>query len=175
MFQAGYAHSDPLCNPNKLRVKGPSGRRPPSKKKPNEKEALTNGENESKAPLSISTIFSGITRNSKVSKSKEDDSISELVNSDAKNSNGKRHTLGRIDAADFDKVWFFRVPTLSHQKRKKPEESCSIIIGENNNTKTVRNTSTKTNDDTVISVGAGDIAESKERRRRRPWKMCQLL
>jgi len=171
-FQEAKELFENLVNPNKSRARGPSGRKPPTRKIKSQYSKVNNIEpNALKVPV-VKPLQLVLTRTQ--NKACESDTCV------TKPSNGEPTNIGKIDPADFDKVWFFRVPTNSFSTRKQMQDRCEDKSHENNNTtKNLFDNEVSKQDEgkTVMDKGKekeDDLAKSKNKKLK-AWKTCEIL
>eukprot|EP00092_Neocalanus_flemingeri_P032927 GFUD01035809.1.p1 GENE.GFUD01035809.1~~GFUD01035809.1.p1 ORF type:complete len:183 (-),score=62.91 GFUD01035809.1:206-754(-) len=171
-FQAANAQSKNLSNPNKSRARGPSGRKPPTRKIKSEDDQENDIEPNS---LKINVVKKTFILKGAASKKQECDACV------IKPSNGEIKNLsGKIDPADFDKVWFIRVPTVSCSTGEQIQEKCQEKSVENNNTSSnvIKNEIPKQEVDTSVldeeKEKECDLVKGK-RKKLKPWKTCEIL
>ena len=112
-----------LSNPTKERVKGPSGRRLPSKK-----AAASQDKTEIPAALRDFRSAARIVRDAEES--------DQAVTCGPEQGGSEACRQGVLDVADFDRAWFFRVPSLACQAGRRRKTSGVVVVGlrcENNN------------------------------------------
>ena len=157
-----------LNNPNKSRVKGPSGRKLPTRKRTEDEENIKSDS----SPLQES-FKSKLSRCLVQKKLPEKPEQPEPADIDI-------NQLGKINNAEFNKVWFLRVPSLSSlvdlNKKPPPESVTPTAESDNNNDVKVEdymeeeeqcdNTSNNTNSE---AQGSNKLKKSKI------WKNCQIL
>ena len=116
-----------LASTTKERVKGPQGRRLPSKKAGARKE----GEDEEEVLPAIREFRTAarLVREEREQTAREEAAASEACRQ------------GTVDLADFDRAWFLRVPSFSYQARKRRKSQMLEARCENNNKRTSTNSS----------------------------------
>ena len=170
-----------LNNPNKSRAKGPSGRKLPTRKKQDNEEV----ENKSaSSPLNDSF-------KSKLSKclvQKKQPLIPEKQKSSERSEEETDlNIIGTLNQAEFNKVWFFRVPSTSalvSDLNCKDDLDLNVVSKaktENNNVldcgqeKAIESKS----DVSIPSDNSGEDCdedtEAKVKMKKKIWKNCQIL
>jgi len=152
-----------LSNPNKSRARGPSGRKPPTRKA---HEGKNNDYEETKVKNNLKLkIFKGPSER-------------QYSNSDA--------NLGKIDPADFDKVLFFSVPTgycstlIDKQEKQEQEKHHENSVKNNNVISTNSNLKERSiqpakNEAVVEDQGQTSNLLEKKSKKLKPWKSCAIL
>lgn len=177
-FQEAKILFENLSNPNKSRTRGPAGRKPPSRKaRPQEDEYIENEAN---------SLIRSVFKHTELIVRRE-------PNVTLTNSCPREHTNkeGKIDSADFDRVWFIRVPTHScfftiKQNQGKFHEK----VVENNNSHTNMLTSEEYKKYACIpsipvcvpasipvtdkEKAESDIVQGKSKKLKH-WRSCQIL
>ena len=177
-----------LSNPTKERVKGPVGRRLPTKKAQGTKAIP---EEEQDVSAALREFRSAAKR---VREARESDEKDELEKTDEVSEMSRQ---GIVDPADFDRAWFFRVPSFSCLSTTMKSEPTELIC-ENNNMSS--NNNNNSNRDSVVThnstneevgldgggleigsrEGSSDASEGSEKKqKRRFWKSrefnCYIL
>merc|ERR1711990_860405 len=170
-----------LSNPTKERVKGPGGRRLPTKKAQGTKAIPE--EDEQDVSAALREFRSAAKR------------VREARESDEKDEVDKNHEVsdmsrqGIVDPADFDRAWFFRVPSFSCLSTTTKSEPIELICEKNNMSS--NNNNNNNNRDSVVThnstneevgldgggleigsrEGSSDASEGSEKKqKRRFWK-----
>ena len=138
--------SSQLTNPTKERVKGPSGRRLPSKKASGSKGADSSTEEEDLS--AVMREFKSAARLLREAQDSEPRPSSGVEKSEALRQ-------GTVDPADFDRAWFFRVPSFSFHTRQLDKAEVAGTRCENNN---MRNSTNIVEGGLVVVVG--EVGES---------------
>ena len=143
-----------LHNPTKARARGPSGRKPPSRKSQDNKGG--NGEG-----VKVKAI------------------ISQMKCSSEKQQPYSEQTVGKIDPADFDRVLFFCVPKHTElycptvqehsDKTNLAPQNNNILISTNQNIKEV------TEKDGMEDQSETSEMVEKRSKKLKLWKSCSLL
>ena len=154
-----------LSNPTKERVKGPMGRRLPSKKVQGTTKAI-NEEEEKEVTAALREFRTAAKR---VREARDLDEAEEKKDEAEEKkyevSSCDMSRQGVVDSADFDRAWFFRVPSFSCHTTagKRPKSETIDILCENNNMST--NNNNNNNRDSVVvpnSTNSEGELESKE-------------
>ena len=157
-----------LSNPTKERVKGLMGRRLPSKKVQGTTNKAINeeeeGEKEVTAALREFRTAAKRVREARDLDEVEEEKKDEAVEKKDEVSSCDMSRQGVVDPADFDRAWFFRVPSFSCHTTagKRPKSETIDTICENNNMSTNNNNN---NRDSVVvpnSTNSEGELESKE-------------
>ena len=166
-----------LQNPNKSRVKGPSGRKLPSRKR---------GEIEEEKSPSDSSPFDVNFKNKlarciiqKKQPEQPPTPSDQFVEIDL-------NLVGKMNQAEFNKVWFFRVPSTSSLINEAAlsltqKHGLEIVKTEteNNNvvTKIIDNYKEleQSDLDNTPSEEASEEAEEKVKTKKKIWKSCEIL
>ena len=185
-----------LSNPTKERVKGPVGRRLPTKKAQGTR-AIAEEEDVSAA---LREFRSAAKR---VREARESDEKDE-VDKKGKHEVSDMSRQGIVDPADFDRAWFFRVPSFSchttaTSAAKGSKNEPNELICENNNMSSNNNNNNNNRDSAVVQnstneevgldgggpeigsrEGSSDASEGSEKKqKRRFWKTrefnCYIL
>ena len=148
-----------LSNPTKERVKGPMGRRLPTKKVQGTTKETINEEEEKEVTAALREFRTAAKR---VREARDFDEAEEKKD---EVSSCDMSRQGVVDPADFDRAWFFRVPSFSCHTTagKRPKSETIDIICENNNMST--NNNNNNNRDSVVvpnSTNSEGELESKE-------------
>ena len=155
-----------LSNPTKERVKGPMGRRLPSKKVQVTTNKAINEEEEKEQVTAALREFR--TAAKRVREARDLDEVEEKkYEAEEKKDEVSSCDMSRqgvVDSADFDRAWFFRVPSFSCHTTtgKRPKSETIDIICENNNMSTNNNNN---NRDSVVvpnSTNSEGELEGKE-------------
>merc|ERR1712037_938322 len=182
-----------LSNPTKERVKGPVGRRLPTKKAQGSK-AIPEQDDVSAALREFRTAAK------RVREAREADEKDEV---DKKDGVSDMSRQGIVDPADFDRAWFFRVPSFSchttttsttakGSKSDPPELHCennNMSSNNNNNNRDSVVVHNSTNEEVGLDGGGPDIGSregssnasegSEKKQKRRFWKSrdfnCYIL
>ena len=186
-------HEPQLSNPTKERVKGPVGRRLPTKKA---QGTRANPEEDVSAALREFRTAAKRVREAR-----------ELDEKDEVDKNGKHEVSdmsrqGIVDPADFDRAWFFRVPSFSchttpTSAAKGSKNEPTELICENNNMSSNNNNNHRdsvvvqnsTNEEVELDGGGPEIGSregssdasegSEKKQKRRFWKTrefnCNIL
>ena len=173
--------SENLNNPNKSRVRGPSGRKLPSRKKTdNDDDDAVETKHVSPLNDSFKNKLSKCLAQKKQSKPDPEPDKKHEAEADLNH-------IGTLSQAEFNKVWFFRVPTTS--------DLVSDVIDDTNDT---IDDGDKTENNNVIKSSSSDNEGSKEKRteseasdatednddeeaevnkkvKKKIWKSCQIL
>eukprot|EP00090_Calanus_glacialis_P022756 TRINITY_DN35057_c0_g1_i1.p1 TRINITY_DN35057_c0_g1~~TRINITY_DN35057_c0_g1_i1.p1 ORF type:complete len:174 (-),score=55.91 TRINITY_DN35057_c0_g1_i1:88-609(-) len=151
-----------LSNPTKSRARGPSGRKPPKRKTWDDKR---NESDQAEGKFNLKLV----QRKGPFPNQNNDN----LVVSNSENN------LGKIDPADFDKVLFFCVPTISYSELKEHPEMNHEKV-ENNNTssiKIIKEIPLQSENNNVIEGEKetdSDLVKGKSKKLK-PWKTCEIL
>jgi len=160
-----------LSNPTKERVKGPMGRRLPSKKVQGTTKEAINEEEEMTAALREFRTAAKRVREARdldeAEQEKKYGAEEKKYGAEEKKDEVSSCDMSRqgvVDPADFDRAWFFRVPSFSCHTTagKRPKSETIDIICENNNMSTNNNNN---NRDSVVvpnSTNSEGELESKE-------------
>ena len=169
--------SENLNNPNKSRAKGPSGRKLPTRKRPEDTdEAAT--EKLTSSPFDANfkqKLAKCIIQQKKVPEPEPDFEVD--IN-----------LIGKINQAEFNKVWFFRVPSISSLVNVGITPAQGSALGlvnddsENNNVldqsekkmlseKIVEHSTPPSSDSDTNDGSEGPIKPKKTK----IWKQCQIL
>ena len=148
-----------LSNPTKERVKGPTGRRLPSKKVQGTTKEAINEEEEKEVTAALKEFRTAAKR---VREARDLDEQLQEKKDEVSSCDMSRQ--GVVDPADFDRAWFFRVPSFSCHTTagKRPKSETIDIICENNNMSTNNNNN---NRDSVVvpnSTNSEGELEGKE-------------
>ena len=184
-----------LSNPTKERVKGPMGRRLPSKKVQGTTNKAINEEEEKEVTAALREFRTAAKR---VREARDLDEVEEKKD---EVSSCDMSRQGVVDPADFDRAWFFRVPSFSCHTTagKRPKSETIDIICENNNMSTNNNNNNNNNNRGSVVVpnstnsegeleckepepgsreGSSDVSEGSGKKRRF-WKSrefnCNIL
>ena len=133
--------SSQLTNPTKERVKGPTGRRLPSKKAAGSKG--TDSSTEEEELSAVMRDFKSAARLLREAQDSEPKPVSEAEKSEALRQ-------GTVDSADFDRAWFFRVPSFSFHTRLLDKAEVAGTRCENNN---MRSSASMVEGGLVVVVG----------------------
>ena len=153
-----------LSNPTKERVKGPMGRRLPSKKvQGTTNKAINEEEEKVTAVLREFRTAAKRVREARDLDEAEQEKKDEVEEKKDEVSSCDMSRQGIVDPADFDRAWFFRVPSFSCHTTagKRPKSEAIDTICENNNMSTNNNN----NRDSVVvpnSTNSEGEPESKE-------------
>lgn len=187
-----------LSNPTKERVKGPVGRRLPTKKAQQGSKAILEEDDVSAALREFRTAAKRV-REAREAEFEKD----EL---DKKDEVSDMSRQGIVDPADFDRAWFFRVPSFSchttsttSATTKGSKNEPTELLCENNNMSSNNNNNNNnrdcvvvqnsTNEDVGLDGGGPDIGSregssdasegSEKKQKRRFWKSrefnCYIL
>jgi len=187
-----------LSNPTKERVKGPVGRRLPTKKAQQGSKAILEEDDVSAALREFRTAAKRV-REAREAEFEKD----EL---DKKDEVSDMSRQGIVDPADFDRAWFFRVPSFSCHTTstttattKGSKNEPTELLCENNNMSSNNNNNNNnrdcvvvqnsTNEDVGLDGGGPDIGSregssdasegSEKKQKRRFWKSrefnCYIL
>jgi len=142
-LQVADGHEPQLSNPTKERVKGPVGRRLPTKKAQGTTRAIPE-EDVSAALREFRTAAK------RVREARESD---EKVEVEKKDEVSDLSRQGIVDSADFDRAWFFRVPSFSCHTTatgaaKGSKNEPTELVCENNNM--TSNNNNNNNRDSVV-------------------------
>jgi len=186
-------HEPQLSNPTKERVKGPVGRRLPTKK------AQTTRANAEEEDVSAA-LREFRTAAKRVREARESDEKKEVENKNHEVNDMTRQ--GIVDPADFDRAWFFRVPSFSchttaTSAAKGSKNEPTELVCENNNMTSNNNNNNRdsvvvensTNEEVALDgggpelgsrEGSSDASEGSEKKqKRRFWKSrefnCNIL
>jgi len=188
-------HEPQLSNPTKERVKGPVGRRLPTKKAQGTR-AIAEEEDVSAALREFRTAAK------RVREARESDEKDE-VDKNGKHEVSDMSRQGIVDPADFDRAWFFRVPSFSchttpTSAAKGSKNEPTELICENNNMSSNNNNNNNrdsvfvqnsTNEEVGLDGGGPEIGSregssdasegSEKKQKRRFWKTrefnCNIL
>ena len=169
--------SENLNNPNKSRAKGPSGRKLPTRKRPEDCEEAA-AEKPTLSPFDANfkkKLAKCLIQQKKVPEPEPDLEVD--IN-----------LIGKINQAEFNKVWFFRVPSISslvNVDKTTGQGSALEVVNDdsaNNNVsessekkrlseKIVNNTSSPNSDSDTNDEAEGPIKPKKTK----IWKQCQIL
>ena len=166
-----------LQNPNKSRAKGPSGRKLPSRKRAeNEEQPSTDS-----SPFDASfknKLARCIIQKKQPSEQPSTPSSEQFVEIDL-------NLVGKMNQAEFNKVWFFRVPSTScliNEAALSLSQKHGLEIvkteTENNNivTKIIETREFEKADlNDVSSEDASEVAEDKVKTKKKIWKSCEIL
>ena len=126
-----------LSNPTKERVKGPMGRRLPSKKVQGTTNKAINEEEEKEVTAALREFRTAAkrVREARDLDEAEEEKKDEVSSCDMSHKLCDMSRQGVVDPADFDRAWFFRVPSFSCHTTagKRPKSETIDIICENNN------------------------------------------
>ena len=187
----GQEQPQQLSNPTKERVKGPVGRRLPTKKAQGAKAILEEEDEDHDVSAALREFRSAAKR---VREARESDEKDELEKTDEVSEMSRQ---GIVDPADFDRAWFFRVPSFSCLSTTIKSEPTELIC-ENNNMSSNNNnnnnrdsvvTHNSTNEEVGLDGGGLEIGsregssdaseESEKKQKRRFWKSrefnCYIL
>ena len=191
-LQVADGREPQLSNPTKERVKGPVGRRLPTKKAQGSK-TIPEEEDVSAALREFRTAAK------RVREAREADEKDEV---DKKDGVSDMSRQGIVDPADFDRAWFFRVPSFSCHttttsttakgtKSDPPELHCenNNMSSNNNNNRDSVVVHNSTNEEVGLDGGGPDIGSregssdasegSEKKQKRRFWKSrdfnCYIL
>jgi len=188
-----------LSNPTKERVKGPIGRRLPTKKAQQGSKAILEEDDVSAALREFRTAAKRV-REAREAELEKD----ELEKKDEVSDMSRQ---GIVDPADFDRAWFFRVPSFSCHitststtTTKGSKNEPTELLCENNNMSSNNNNNNNNNRDCVVvqnstnedvgldgggpdigsREGSSDASEGSEKKqKRRFWKSrefnCYIL
>jgi len=155
-----------LSNPTKERVKGPIGRRLPSKKVQGTTNKAINENEEEEVTAALREFRTAAKR---VREARDLDEVEQEKKYGAEEKKDEVSSCdmsrqGVVDPADFDRAWFFRVPSFSCHTTagKRPKSETIDIICENNNMSTNNNNN---NRDSVVvpnSTNSEGELEGKE-------------
>ena len=187
-LQVADGHEPQLSNPTKERVKGPVGRRLPTKKAQGTR-AIAEEEDVSAALREFRTAAK------RVREARESDEKDE-VDKKGKHEVSDMSRQGIVDPADFDRAWFFRVPSFSCLSTTTKSEPTELIC-ENNNMSSNNNNNNRdsvvvqnsTNEEVGLDGGGPEIGSregssdasegSEKKQKRRFWKTrefnCNIL
>ena len=189
-LQVADGREPQLSNPTKERVKGPVGRRLPTKKAQGTK-AITEEDDVTAALREFRTAAKRV-REAREADEKDDkkDEVRDMSRQ------------GIVDPADFDRAWFFRVPsfschtttttTIAKGSKSEPTElHCenNNMSSNNNNNRDSVVVHTSTNEEVRLDGGGPDIGSregssdasegSEKKQKRRFWKSrefnCYIL
>ena len=169
--------SENLNNPNKSRAKGPSGRKLPTRKRPEDTEEAAT-EKQTLSPFDANfkqKLAKCIIQQKKVPEPEPDFEVD--IN-----------LIGKINQAEFNKVWFFRVPSISSLVNVGITPAQGSALGlvnddsENNNVsdqsekkmlseKIVEHFTPPSSDSDTKDGSEGPIKPKKTK----IWKQCQIL
>ena len=194
-LQVADGHEPQLSNPTKERVKGPVGRRLPTKKAQGTR-AIAEEEDVSAALREFRTAAK------RVREARESDEKDE-VDKNGKHEVSDMSRQGIVDPADFDRAWFFRVPSFSchttpTSAAKGSKNEPTELICENNNMSSNNNNNNNrdsvfvqnsTNEEVGLDGGGPEIGSregssdasegSEKKQKRRFWKTrefnCNIL
>ena len=172
--------SENLNNPNKSRAKGPSGRKLPTRKRPEDAEEAAAAEKPTLSPFDANfkkKLAKCLIQQKKVPEPEPEPEIEVDIN-----------LIGKINQAEFNKVWFFRVPSISSLVNVgiTPAQGSALKVvnddSENNNVsepsekkvfseKIVDNCSPLNSDSDTNDGSEGPIKPKKTK----IWKQCQIL
>ena len=170
--------SENLNNPNKSRAKGPSGRKLPTRKRPEESEEAA-AEKPTLSPFDAN--FKKKLAKCLIQQKKVPEPEPELE--------VDINLIGKINQAEFNKVWFFRVPSISSLVNvgTTPTQGSSLEVVNNDDTKNnnvsessekkrlsekiVDNSSSPSSDSDTNDESEGPIKPKKTK----IWKQCQIL
>ena len=153
--------SENLNNPNKSRAKGPSGRKLPTRKRPEDAEEAA-AEKPTLSPFDANfkkKLAKCLIQQKKVPEPEPEIEVD--IN-----------LIGKINQAEFNKVWFFRVPSISSLVNVgiTPGQGSALKLvdddSENNNVSEPSEKKGYTNDGSD-----GPIKPKKTK----IWKQCQIL
>ena len=199
-------HEPQLSNPTKERVKGPVGRRLPTKKAQGVKAITEEADQDQDQDVSAA-LREFRTAAKRVREAREADEKDKKYEKDEKDEKAERkHEVndmsrqGIVDPADFDRAWFFRVPSFSWHNSdtttaaKRSKSDPTDVLCENNNMSNNNNNNSRdsavvpnsTNEE--VGPGGGDEPEigsregssdASEGKKRRFWKNrefnCNIL
>jgi len=177
-----------LINPTKARVRGPPGRRLPSKKGHKSENTTSNPENAdpdsdnivttSEPAASVGQHKSVPTLDIQSQSTEEESSREKHLQSDLSSVDPMRKSkFGRVDPADFDKAWFFRVPSLAGHRRKRLKNYFQENLCENNNMKE-SNTHNDVGRKDSATVRLDTLSIQSETPKRKFWKrdfFCTII
>lgn len=175
--EASLMVSENLNNPNKSRAKGPSGRKLPTRKRPEECEEAA-AEKPTLSPFDANfkkKLAKCLIQQKKVPEPEPDLEVD--IN-----------LIGKINQAEFNKVWFFRVPSISSLVNvgTTPAQGSALEVvnddTKNNNVsessekkrlseKIVNNSSSPNSESDTNDEAEGPIKPKKTK----IWKQCQIL
>jgi len=187
-------HEPQLSNPTKERVKGPVGRRLPTKKAQQATRATAEEEDVSAALREFRTAAKRV---------REARELDEKVEVEKKNEVSDMSRQGIVDPADFDRAWFFRVPSFSCHTtatgaaKGSKNEPTELVCENNNMTSNNNNNNNRdsvvvensTNEEVALDGGGPEIGSregssdasegSEKKQKRRFWKSrefnCNIL
>ena len=172
--------SENLNNPNKSRAKGPSGRKLPTRKRPEDTEEAAT-EKPTSSPFDANfkkKLAKCIIQQKRVPEPEPDFEVD--IN-----------LIGKINQAEFNKVWFFRVPSISSLVNVgiTPAQGSALEVvnddSENNNVsdqsekkrlteKIIENSSPPSSDSDTCATNGGFEGPTKPKKTK-IWKQCQIL
>ena len=167
-----------LQNPNKSRVKGPSGRKLPSRKRAETEDPPPT----ESSPFDVSfknKLARCIVQKKPSSEQQPSTPSEQFVEVDL-------NLVGKMNQAEFNKVWFFRVPStsclineaalsLSHKRGLeivKTETENNNVVTKIIDTKELEKTDLNDNSSEEASDNS---AEEKVKTKKKIWKSCQIL
>lgn len=167
--------SENLNNPNKSRAKGPSGRKLPTRKRQDNEES----ENKSaSSPLndSFKSKLSKCLVQKKQPLPEKHKSLEEETD---------LNLIGTLNQAEFNKVWFFRVPSTSALVKDlncKEDLDLNVVSKtENNNVldcdqeKAIESKTTEEPNPSDSGEDCDEDTEAKVKMKKKIWKNCQIL
>ena len=195
-------HEPQLSNPTKERVKGPVGRRLPTKKAQGVKAITEEADQDQDVSAALREFRTAAKR---VREAREADEKDKKYEKDEKAE--RKHEVndmsrqGIVDPADFDRAWFFRVPSFSWHNSdtttaaKRSKSDPTEVLCENNNMSNNNNNNNNNRDSAVVpnstneEVGADGgepeigsregSSDASEGKKRRFWKNrefnCNIL
>ena len=168
MFQdADLAVSENLNNPNKSRVKGPSGRKLPTRKKIEEDE-------NSQITVNNSSPFDA-TFKKKLSKC----IIQKKASSPEREVD--LNLVGSMNPAEFNKVWFFKVPTIHTIFKDSLVKNGTIALSavtneaDNNNVIDIKEANDENTSNNSTEESLLDNNSDEKLKKAKLWKKCVIL
>ena len=171
--EASLMVSENLNNPNKSRAKGPSGRKLPSRKRPEDEEAVEKQTAQSPFDANFKNKLAKCLIQKKLPEPEPEVDI---------------NSIGKINQAEFNKVWFFRVPSLSSLVNDIGRTSSQTPAFENVNDDSENNNVTEHSEKKISDMksdidnllkqdgGTNDGSESPTKpKKTKIWKNCQIL
>merc|ERR1711990_1238829 len=134
-----------LSNPTKERVKGPVGRRLPTKKAQGTKAIPEEDEEDVSAALREFRTAAKRVREARESDEKDE------VDKNGKHEVSDMSRQGIVDPADFDRAWFFRVPSFSCLSTTTKSEPTELFCENNNMSSNNNNNNNNNNRDSVVT------------------------
>ena len=198
-------HEPQLSNPTKERVKGLVGRRLPTKKAQGVKAITEEADQDQDVSAALREFRTAAKR---VREAREADEKDKKYEKDEKDEKAERkHEVndmsrqGIVDPADFDRAWFFRVPSFSWHNSdtttaaKRSKSDPTEVLCENNNMSNNNNNNNSSRDSAVVpnstneevgpdggepEVGSREgSSDASEGKKRRFWKNrefnCNIL